>query len=105
MKLAIVAGSILLIIGLFAGIGFQESQTKKEQAIAMRARETGEPGPFPLDLWPAEPYRTAHQKINAAKIGRVTLAETTEPGEVRIESAQFAEIPCDLRLDFVDGQL
>ena len=105
MKLAIAAGIILLFVGLFAGIGFQESQTRKEQAIAVRAREAGEPGPLPFDLWPAEPYRTAQQKISAAKIGRVTLAETTELGEVRIESARFAEIPCDLRLDFLDGQL
>ena len=105
MKWAIVAGTLLLIVGLFVGIGFQESQIKKEQAIAVRAREAGEPGPLPLDLWPAEPYRTANKKINAANNGRVTLAETTETGEVRIESARFAEVPCDFRLDFLDGQL
>ncbi len=49
MKLAIVAGTILLIVGLFAGIGFQESQIKQEQALAVRAHEASEPGPLPLD--------------------------------------------------------
>jgi hypothetical protein len=105
MKFAIAAGTILLIVGLFVGIGFQESQTRKEQALAVRAREAGEPGPLPLDLWPAEAYRSANKKISAANNGRVELAETTEPGEVRIESARFAEIPCNFRLDFLDGQL
>jgi len=104
MKLAIVAGTILLIVGLFVGIGFQESQIKKEQALAVRAREAGEPGPLPLDLWPAEPYRTAKKKISAANNG-VALPETTAPGEVRIESARFAEVPCNFSLDFLDGQL
>ena len=104
MKLAVAAGIIFIFLGLFAGTAFQESQIKKEQALARLAREAGEPGPLPLDLWPAEPYRTAKKKITGANNG-VALAETTPHGEVRIESARFAEIPCHYNLEFLDGQL